>query len=288
MKTRNPNPAARPAATAMARKALPIDGTGVLLQPANRQVHGEPSYREYTFLTPLHSCVPDPFAFLEQDANPAKIAPRPAASGPRSARLAAVPGSLSSCNVVLLCGAISTSMPQDCIRTALPPANAPVNMPTTAARYVARAPYNGSYLPEGSVPNHSVTLERKSRFYREWRVETAAGTWKVAYEGRGFGWEGILIDNDLVVRRSGHGWMSHQYRFELSGPTIVWVRVAVPWCHEFIFLFGDLSFVQVEVDGEVAYQEGSPPRRVLAITHEPRGFEVANPVSHGNGRRAGK
>ena len=137
------------------------------------------------------------------------------------------------------------------------------------------------------MPTRSVTLERRSHFYREWRVETDAGAWKVAYEGRGFGWEGILVNDALAVRRSGRGWMSHQYAFQLSGSGLIWVRVAVPWWREFVVFFGDLCFVQVEVDGEVTYQEGSPPRRVLAATYEPRGFDVAGPVTDGNGHTAG-
>jgi hypothetical protein len=93
----------------------------------------------------------------------------------------------------------------------------------------------------------------------------------VQYNPWGFNAESVSIDGEIVVRRSGHK-MSHGYRFRL-GEHLASLSVAVPWWAE-TFPLSDLIFVQLEVNGEVLYQEGRPPKKPLQWTVASGGFPI--------------
>ena len=116
-------------------------------------------------------------------------------------------------------------------------------------------------------------LTFKGWFRRTWLVDTGAFVHTVAYNGWGPGYETVLVDDVVAVRRTGLGGMTHGFRFFLDECCTVTLAVAVPWWCEFLPL-RDLSFARIEVDGEAVYEEGRAPKRPLKWTVATRPFTV--------------
>jgi hypothetical protein len=113
----------------------------------------------------------------------------------------------------------------------------------------------------------------KRWFRRTWVLQLPDRAHTISYNGWGIGSESVSVDGGVVVRRRGLGGMSHSFRLFLDDARFVAVSVAIPWwCN--VLPLGDLSFVQLEVDGETLYQEGRPPKRELPLTAAARAFAV--------------
>jgi hypothetical protein len=123
----------------------------------------------------------------------------------------------------------------------------------------------------------SARLIRKRWCSRTFSLECDGGTSVVHYSPWGMNRESVSVDGVVVVRRPGTIRMSHGYRFRI-GAASVELSVGVPWWGELFPLY--LSFVRLEVDGDVVYEEGRPPRRPLDWTTAAEGFAVI-PVADG-------
>ena len=119
----------------------------------------------------------------------------------------------------------------------------------------------------------TVALKEKHWCGRTLLVTCGDGrTYTVEYSPWGVGRESVFVDGAVAVRRSGGGRMSHGYRFWL-GDTLVSLSVAIPWWAEALPLC-DLSFVRLEVEGVIVYEEGRPPDHPLQWTVASGGFPV--------------
>lgn len=107
-------------------------------------------------------------------------------------------------------------------------------------------------------------LKERTTFTRTWMIANEGERFRLNYNGWGFGYETVSIDGKEYSRRCGWGQMSQRFEFTYANHKIV-VSIAVPWLGEALLLCG-LSFVQVQIDGYVVYQEGVEPARLLPVT----------------------
>ena len=109
---------------------------------------------------------------------------------------------------------------------------------------------------------------------RKLLVQCDGQAFTVKYTPWGHTAESVSVDDVVVVRRNGRR-MTHGYRFRLGGH-LASLSIAVPWWAELLPL-SDLTFVRLEVDGNVLYAEGRAPRRPLKWTVAAEGFAVVVP-----------
>ena len=96
----------------------------------------------------------------------------------------------------------------------------------------------------------------------------------VQYSPWGVNTEKVSVDGVVVVRRRDSWSMNHGFRFWV-GDQMAALRVSIPPWVLLPFL-GDLSFVCLEVGGEVVYEEGRAPDNPLQWTVARGGFPVVD------------
>lgn len=106
--------------------------------------------------------------------------------------------------------------------------------------------------PDPSSGGISVALCGAGWLLRRFDVRTPGGTYRVEYDGRGIGYESVLIDGAAVARLASLLWFVPRFEFLVGGlPAVLHVRIW-PWC--------TFRAVRLEVAGRVGYIEG-PFRR---------------------------
>lgn len=91
-------------------------------------------------------------------------------------------------------------------------------------------------------------LIRNSWLYREWEVLDQGRLIRIAYNGRGTGYESILVDGAPILRIKSHLWYVPRFEFKIGGlPFIVDVRVW-PWLA--------IRAIRLTRSGEIIYTEG--------------------------------
>lgn len=91
-------------------------------------------------------------------------------------------------------------------------------------------------------------LCRKSWLFREWEVSTPAGDFCVSYDGRGHGFEAVLVDGVTAVKTRSVLWYVPRFDFTVGGlPAMIEVRVW-PWL--------TLRAIRLIVGNEICYTEG--------------------------------
>src|SRR5262249_36995132 len=100
---------------------------------------------------------------------------------------------------------------------------------------------------ESSIKNASARLIGKRWLYREFDVHTSRGGYNVVYYGRGWGYECVLVNGEVVDKKNSYFWYVQEFRFKIGNlPAIIKVKVW-PW-------FVLRSFV-LEVGGKEVYHE---------------------------------
>ena len=116
-------------------------------------------------------------------------------------------------------------------------------------------------------------------FRRTWLVtcEPGGNVHEIRYNGWGLNTEYVYLNGFEAVRRGASSLrlrsMTHGYRFALDDGHTAALSVSIPWWGEF-FPVCDLSFVRLEIDGEVLYQEGVPPTCQMRWSTAAEGFPV--------------
>jgi hypothetical protein len=114
----------------------------------------------------------------------------------------------------------------------------------------------GVRLPPGHTPlpafphgrRFQAELLRSSWLRRAFLVETPLRTFEVEYNGRGMGYESVLVDGVLAAREGAIIWFAPRFDFYVgTWPAALEVRVW-PW-----FVLRSLA---LWVDGELVYSEG--------------------------------
>ncbi len=126
-------------------------------------------------------------------------------------------------------------------------------------------------------PTTTPTTTQVPRVQRGWCrrsfvVSIEAEPFVVDYSPWGMNTETVSVDGVTVVRRRGGHTMSHAFHFPLGDHRAI-LSIALPWWGE-LFIPLWLSFVQIEIDGQVVYREGRPPKRPLRRTVANLGFPV--------------
>jgi hypothetical protein len=122
----------------------------------------------------------------------------------------------------------------------------------------------------------SARLTDKRWFIREWVVDCDGIRHAIRYNGREFLRESVYVDGAVASQRTGRGAMRRGYHFMLDETNQVALSIAMPWWCEILPL-RDLSFVRLELNGAILYEEGHPPKQPLKWTGAtPRAFEVRN------------
>jgi hypothetical protein len=94
----------------------------------------------------------------------------------------------------------------------------------------------------------SARLIEKRWLYREFDVRTPRGGYNVIYYGRGWGYECVLVNDEVVDKKDSYFWHVPEFRFKIGDlPAVIKVRVW-PW-------FALRSFT-LEVGGKEVYYEG--------------------------------
>src|SRR4051812_6004045 len=99
----------------------------------------------------------------------------------------------------------------------------------------------------------TATLQEKRWCGRTLLVSCDDRTYAVQYSPWGWNHESVLVNGEVVVSRNRGQRMSHEYRFWLDG-VMAKLSIAMPWWAE--LLLRDLSFLRLEVNGAVVYEEG--------------------------------
>src|SRR6186997_659792 len=107
-------------------------------------------------------------------------------------------------------------------------------------------------------------LIARSHLSRTILVEGAAEPHTVRYWPWGINSESVVVDGAVAARRHGGHNMSSGYRFRM-GEYNASLIVAIPLWAEILPLH-DLTYVRLEVEGHVLYEEGHPPNRPLRWT----------------------
>jgi hypothetical protein len=108
-------------------------------------------------------------------------------------------------------------------------------------------------LAAGELESYAGTLSarliEKRWFYREFDVRTPRGGCNVIYYGRGWGYECVVVDDEVVDKKNSNFWYVPEFRFKIGNlPAVIKVSVW-PW-------FVLRSFT-LEVAGKQVYHEGS-------------------------------
>ena len=99
----------------------------------------------------------------------------------------------------------------------------------------------------------SCRLTKRAFLYRSWEVVTSEGWFKVEYDGRGSGYESVLVQGEVAVKVPSLLWFAPRFEFRVGSlPASLDVRVW-PWLA--------LRSVRLTVDGRVAYAEGRASAR---------------------------
>lgn len=92
-----------------------------------------------------------------------------------------------------------------------------------------------------------VELIKKSWLKRHLSVQTQTGTYEVTYDGRGMGYESVLVDGHIAKVMHSYLWYAPEFRFQISDlPCIIKVRVW-PWL--------TIRSFTLEIAGTVVYKE---------------------------------
>jgi hypothetical protein len=91
-------------------------------------------------------------------------------------------------------------------------------------------------------------LIRESWLFREWEVDANHKLFRIAYDGRGFGFESIQKDGIAILRTPSYLWFVPRFEFEVDGlPFSVDVRVW-PWLQ--------IRAIRLAISGKAVYSEG--------------------------------
>ena len=117
----------------------------------------------------------------------------------------------------------------------------------------------------------SVALRGRGLLLRTFDVRTPPGTHLVTYDGRGMGYESVLIDGVPAARVTSLLWFVPRFEFHVDGlPAVLQVRVW-PWLA--------MRAVRLEIAGRVGYIEGRAITRRLdraLAAHDGLGQVVRN------------
>ncbi len=70
------------------------------------------------------------------------------------------------------------------------------------------------------------TLQKKAWLYRQYEIETPEGRFKVEYDGRGMGFESVLVEGQVAERRQSLVWFEPTFEFVVGSlPAQMEVRV---------------------------------------------------------------
>jgi hypothetical protein len=115
-------------------------------------------------------------------------------------------------------------------------------------------------------------LIARSHLGRTIIVEDGPQPYTIQYWPWGLNSESVFVNGMRAARRSGVHNMTGGFRFRV-GDFNASLIVAIPmWCE--LLPLRDLTFVQLEVDGQVVYEEGRPPTWMLQWTFPQGGFPV--------------
>jgi hypothetical protein len=115
-------------------------------------------------------------------------------------------------------------------------------------------------------------LIARSHLSRTILVEGGPQPYTIRYWPWGLNSESVFVDGMCAARRSGGHNMTGGFRFRV-GDFYASLIVAVPfWCE--LLPLRDLTFVQLEINDQVIYEEGRRPKRRLAWTSPQGGFPV--------------
>ena len=115
-------------------------------------------------------------------------------------------------------------------------------------------------------------LIARSHLGRTILVEGEPQPFTIQYWPWGLNSESVFVNGGCVARRRGLHNMTGGFRFRFGDHNASLI-VAIPWWCELVPLH-DLTFVRLEVDSEVLYLEGEPPRRAFHWTDPVAGFPV--------------
>ncbi len=94
----------------------------------------------------------------------------------------------------------------------------------------------------------NITLIKKSWLLRQWKVSDGVHSFTITYNGRGTGYESVLVDDDFVQRVRSIFWYIPRFEFDAHGaPFAVDVRVW-PWFA--------IRSIRLSSSGQSLYTEG--------------------------------
>ena len=83
-----------------------------------------------------------------------------------------------------------------------------------------------------------VSIQRRTRLTRTWVVQTPQQAFEVTYDGRGIGFESVLVDGTIVVKEVSQLWFIPRFDFQVGGiPATVHVRIGPTLAIRSIALF---------------------------------------------------
>ena len=120
--------------------------------------------------------------------------------------------------------------------------------------YRAPTTSDGLAAPLADLP---VTLVDRSWWRRAFRVETKPRPVEVIYNGRGLGYEQVLVDGHVAVRKRSWFWFVPHFEFQFAGHSATFDVAVWPW-----FAISTFRFT---IDGDLVYEEHNVvPRGVAA------------------------
>lgn len=97
--------------------------------------------------------------------------------------------------------------------------------------------------------NMHAKLVKKSWLFREWEITDGEKVFRLAYNGRGYGFESILEDGEPIVTIKTYFWFAPRFEFEIDDlPFVVTVRVW-PWLQ--------IRALRISVSDQVIYSVGT-------------------------------
>jgi hypothetical protein len=94
---------------------------------------------------------------------------------------------------------------------------------------------------------YDAALVARGWLYRALDVTTPRGVFRIIYDGKGMGYESVMVDGKIASRRSG-AWFVPEFIFMIDAlPARVCVQVR-PWLA--------IRSFSLEVDGQTIYREG--------------------------------
>jgi hypothetical protein len=108
----------------------------------------------------------------------------------------------------------------------------------------------GSSLTLGKIREFmNAKLSRSSRLVREWEFTNGAGLYRLSYDGRGMGYESVVIDGLVVQKKRSWLWYVPRFDFAIDSlPGVIEVRVG-PWF--------SIRAIRLKISGQVLFEEGS-------------------------------